>query len=404
MRHVVFVAPFPAETTLRFLRALHSLADVRVSVVAHSLPQGKDRQLYQPLARVEKPMDVQHLRRAVASLKQRWGQPTRIVGLLEPLQVALAQLREDFGVEGTDVATAQLFRDKAKMKDALRAAGLPCARHQLLSSAGDGHDFADELGFPIVVKPPAGMGCKATWRIHDERQLKGALAALRASRHKPVLAEEMLRGREHSHETVTVAGEVKLSSITNYHPTPLEVMENPWIQWVIVAPRDVDTPQLADVHQLGKKAVTALGLQRGMTHMEWFRRDDGSVAIGEIAARPPGANIERITGLAYDTSMYRAWARALVDDAFDGPWQRRYATASVFLRGSGHGRVVAVDGVARAHAAVGDVVVEARIPSLGSPKSDSYEGDGYILLRHPDTSVVEQAAQAIIDTVRVYYG
>ena len=34
-----------------------------------------------------------------------------------------------------------------------------------------------------------------------------------------------------------------------------------------------------------------LGLQTGMTHMEWFGRPDGSIAIGEIGARPPGAQI-----------------------------------------------------------------------------------------------------------------
>ena len=39
------------------------------------------------------------------------------------------------------------------------------------------------------------------------------------------------------------------------------------------------------------RAVKALGLETGFTHMEWFRRDDGSLAIGEIAARPPGAHI-----------------------------------------------------------------------------------------------------------------
>src|SRR5690606_32591692 len=105
-----------------------------------------------------------------------------------------------------------------------------------------------------------------------------------------------------------------------------EVVESPWIQWVVIAPREIDGPELADAHALGVAAIRALGLENGMTHMEWFRREDGSLAIGEIAARPPGANIARITGLAYDTSMYRAWARAVVDGAFDGPWERRYAT------------------------------------------------------------------------------
>jgi biotin carboxylase len=349
-------------------------------------------------------MELSHLRAATEALVKRHGRPHRIIGLLEPLQVELAQLRADFGVPGTDVATAEVFRDKAEMKDALRGAGLPCARHRVVRRPEDAKAFATEVGFPIVVKPPAGMGCKATWRIRSTDHLLAALDAMRPSAHRPCLAEEMIQGTEHSLETITVGGEVKLSSITQYTPTVLEVMENPWIQWVVVAPRDIDGDDFADAHEMGRRAVEALGLDRGMTHMEWFRRADGTLAIGEIAARPPGANFARITGLAYDTSMYRAWARALVDDAFDGPWERRYATGVAFLRGMGKGRVLAVDGVERAHEAVGELVVESSLPTIGASKSDSYEGDGYVIVRHPDTAVVERALLTIIETVRVHYG
>ena len=39
-RNIVFVAPFPAETTMRFLRAVAGLHDVRVLGVVHTPPQG----------------------------------------------------------------------------------------------------------------------------------------------------------------------------------------------------------------------------------------------------------------------------------------------------------------------------------------------------------------------------
>ena len=138
--------------------------------------------------------------------------------------------------------------------------------------------------------------------------------------------------------------------------------------------------------------------------MEWFRRSDGSLAIGEIAARPPGANIVRMTGLAHDTDMYRAWARAELDGAFDGPFERRYAVGCAYLRGPGRGRVLRVTGVERANQAVGSLVVESRLPVAGAPKSDSYEGDGYVIVRHPDTDVVKAALTTIIETVHIHYG
>jgi hypothetical protein len=40
---------------------------------------------------------------------------------------------------------------------------------------------------------------------------------------------------------------------------------------------------------------------------------------------------------------------------------------------------------------------------VGTPRSSSYEGDGFAILRHPDTEVVAQAARTVIETVRVRY-
>ena len=44
------------------------------------------------------------------------------------------------------------------MKDVLRAAGVPCARHGLARSAEEAWAAVERCGFPVVVKPPAGAG------------------------------------------------------------------------------------------------------------------------------------------------------------------------------------------------------------------------------------------------------
>jgi hypothetical protein len=404
MRNVIFVAPFPLETTMRFARAAARLPDVRLHLIAQTSPTGEDRRLFADLVEVEDGLDPNQIAEAALILKGRHGPLHRIAGILEPLQVQLAQVRRALGVKGTDPQTADLFRDKARMKDELRRHGLPCARHRLIKSWADAESFVAEVGLPLVLKPPAGMGCKATWRISSVEELRAALRSLHASPENPALAEEFLRAREFSFETITVGGEVRFQSASRYYPTPLEVMETPWIQWVVVLPRNIDGPDYSDARALGVKAVKALGLETGMTHMEWFRRDDGSLAIGEIAARPPGANIVLANSYAHDTDMYKAWARATIDEAFDGPWERKYSVGVAFLRGVGRGRVVGVSGVERINEMVGHLVVESRLPSRGAMRSDSYEGDGYVVVRHPDTEVVKDAMTKVIETIQVEYG
>jgi phosphoribosylaminoimidazole carboxylase (NCAIR synthetase) len=402
-RNVIFVAPFPAEVTYRFLRAVAKLDDVRVLGIVHTMPSGSDARLFHDVARVKDPLSIQDLRNAAKELVARNGKPHRIVGILEVLMVQLGQLRADFGVPGTSADVADLFRDKSRMKAALTAAGLPVARNRLLHNASDGESFAREVGFPMVLKPPAGMGAKATYRVQSMADIRKALAGMQASKHNPVLAEEFLQGREFSFETLTIDGKVRAHSISHYLPTCLEVVENDWIQWTCLLPKDIGGAEYGQATQMGYRAVEALGLDDGMTHMEWFQRKDGSLVIGEIAQRPPGANITRMTGLVNGIDPYRAWARAVVDRELDAPWRRQRAAGCAFLRGMGRGRVSQVHGIHEVQTRIGKYVAEAKLPKLGAPKSDSYEGDGYIVVTHDKTEAVRGMLKGIVETVRVQY-
>ncbi|MEQ1564607.1 MAG: ATP-grasp domain-containing protein [Myxococcota bacterium] len=405
MRNVVYCAPFAGiAATHRFGRALRSLHGVRLLGVFQEAPSAEVAENYDDIAVVRDALDARQLLGGIESLRARWGAPHRIVGILENLQVQLAALRAHYGLPGGDVDAAERFRDKGLMKDALRKIGIPCARHRRIRADEDAWGFAAEVGFPIVIKPPAGAGSKSTFEIHGPDDLRQVLLEMRPSRHNQLLAEEFLSGREYSFETICVHGRPVFHSLGRYYPGPLEVTRTPWIQWVCALPRDISTPWYDDVRRVGFDAVTRLGMDSGMTHMEWFRRTDGTVAVGEIAMRPPGAQFVSLMGWAHDTDMYRAWARAAVDETFDGPFERKHAVAIAYLRGQGNGRVTAVDGVDDAQRKVGDLVVEARLPQIGAPKNGSYEGDGFVIVRHPSDDVVMAAIKTVIETVKVRYG
>ena len=304
MRTVVFVVPYPAEASIRFARAYSELKGVRLIGLVQKQPTGAAAKPFSNFVRVADAFDLKQVIEACEKVRKKYGGLHQIVGVLEPLQVPLAQARAYFKIPGTDPRTADLFRDKARMKDALRAAGLPCARHKLITSLADALAFVKQVGFPIVIKPPAGAGTKATWRVKNLEELQGVIAAIHPRPDNPTLAEEFLKGREYCFDTLTVKGKVLFENVSRYYPGPLEVIENPWIQWAVVQPQKL-TPDLDDARALGRKAISALGLATGFTHMEWFRRDDGSLAIGEIAARPPGANFVEMMGFGHDADMYK---------------------------------------------------------------------------------------------------
>ena len=402
--HVVFVAPFGLDTTLRFARATAGLDGVRMAVLSQEDVERVPPDLRARLVafeRVGDALDPAALEAGVRALGRRMGgRVDRLVGVLEQLQVPLAVVRERLGIRGMDASEARNFRDKARMKDVLRAADLPCARHRLADSAEQARAFAAESGFPLVVKPPAGAGSRNTFRVEDEAQLAQYLQAFPPRADEPVLLEEFVTGREFSFDSVSLGGRHVFHSISCYAPTPLEVLRTPWIQWTVMLPRRIDGPEYADIVHAGRRALEVLGMVTGITHMEWFRREDGSIAISEVAARPPGAQFTTLLSWAHDLDFYAAWARLVVHERFEPP-ERRYAAGAAFLRGQGSGRVAAIHGLDEVRRELGDALVELKLPQIGQPPSGTYDGDGHLLLRHPETEVVERGLRLAVSKVRV---
>ncbi|MCU0625389.1 MAG: ATP-grasp domain-containing protein [Gemmatimonadaceae bacterium] len=403
---VIFAAPRLSENASRMVEAIASLPEVRLGVISTDWPEHAPPATRAAIAqhwRVDDVLDRAQLARAVKEVARRIGGCERLFGAYEQLQVPLAEVREALGIDGLSSHAARNFRDKARMKDVLRAAGLPCARHAECTSWAQAVQFAERTGFPLVLKPVAGAGAQATYRVDDGDALTRALELLAPSPSAPVQVEEFITGDEHSLETVSIGGVPVWHSLTHYHPTPLEVLRNPWIQWVVVLPREVDDHRYDDIKRTGDDALAALGMGTGVSHMEWFRRRDGSLAIGEVGARPPGAQITTLVSRSTDTDFVRSWADVMVNGSFIVP-ERRYAVAAAYLRGQGSGVVRHIHGIEQVHQEFGHMICDARLPHLGQGPTGSYEGDGFIILRHPETAVVEHAVRRVVELVKVELG
>jgi D-alanine-D-alanine ligase-like ATP-grasp enzyme len=405
--HVIFVAPFCMETTLRFVNGAARLPGVNLSLISQEAVEKLSPDLRSRLAghwRVEDALDPQQLVVAARALETKLGTAKRMIGALEQLQVPLARAREALGIEGMDSATAKNFRDKARMKDVLREAGLPCARHVLATSHEQARVFAEKTGYPLVAKPPAGAGGKGTYRLDSLQDLDALLNRYPPSGTEPIMLEEFVSGTEHSFDSIMIKGVPVWHSISRYMPAPLQVLENPWIQWCVFLPRDISGEMFAPIRDAGFRAVQALGLQTGLSHMEWFRLQGDRIAISEVGARPPGAQITSLLSWAHDLDFYRAWPRLMIFDEFEPP-TRKYAVGAAYFRGqrsvSGGSRVRAIHGLDEAQRRFGHLVVEARLPTAGQFASDSYEGEGFVIIRDADSDVVEEALKQIVGLVRV---
>lgn len=403
MTDVTFVAPFFAETTLRFISALADLPEVRTSVVSQDpvdrMPDGLRRRLSAHI-RIADGLDTGAIADAVAGLRARGQAVDHLLGTFEELQVPLGRVRDRLGIPGMTAEVAENFRDKSRMKEVLRRHGLPCARHRLATSESDAGVFAGEVGYPLIAKPPAGSGARGTYRISSGVELANLLTQIPPSPERPLLLEEFVAGEEHSFDSMSLGGTLVWSSINHYFPSALDVVREPWIQWCVLLPRESDHPSYRGIQAAAQPALTALGMDRGLSHMEWFRRNDGTVAISEVGARPPGARFMNLISWAHDFDLFAAWAEAMVFGRFE-PRARPYAAGAAYLRAQGAGTIRGVEGLAAVARDLGDLVVESRLPRPGQRTSGTYEGDGWVIVRHPDTDVVKEALWALVTRLRV---
>jgi biotin carboxylase len=401
---VIYATPFFIQNTMGLLESFTHLDGIRLGVISQEPQEVLPAELRRRFAghwRVHDALSFDQLLWAASELSKRHGPIQRLVAANEQIQLPLAKVRDRLDIPGMSASAVENFRDKGRMKDIFAEHGIPCARHCRAVSEDDAWSFVQEVGFPICVKPVDGAAAQSTYRVESSRSLRELLASRPATAEAPLQLEEFLVGQENSFESVTLGGVSIWHSWTRYHPTPLDVMRNPWIQWRIVLPREVDDSEFEEIRGYGPQALKALGMTTGLSHMEWFRRSDGRVAIGEVGARPPGAQITTMMNRAHEMDIDRAWAKLMIFDEFHPPKERKYAVGNAFLRGLGGSRVKAVHGIEKVFRELDGHITDWRIPQLGQPAAISYEGEGFIIVRHPETAQVDEMLQFIINNVRV---
>jgi biotin carboxylase len=317
----------------------------------------------------------------------------RVLANWEVLVLTAARLRERFGVPGMTVDTVHGFRDKQVMKERVAAAGLRVPRAVRVRTVAETRVAAEQIGYPLIVKPIAGAGSADTYRVDDAAGLEAVLGKMQHVREAS--CEEFVDGDEFTFDTVCVAGKPVFANVAQYLPRPLIARTNEWISPVIITVRDLAQPALADGLALGHRVLGALGMGDGFTHMEWFRKADGEVVFGEIGCRPGGAHLVDQMNYTCDIDLFREWARAVCFGTFEAPTTRKYNVAIVFKRAKGQGRITRIDGLAEFLRRHGDHVVEQRLLPVGAPRrnwKNTLVSDGFVMLRHPDWDRTYQLA------------
>src|SRR4051794_36052017 len=213
--NVVFVEPFFPPMQRHFVRAL---ADVGATVVGigERPVEWLDDELKSWMSHYHVVPSVTDV--GVVTDAVRWIQDKlwvdRLEATIEAHTMAAAQVRENCTIPGTSVRTAWLCRDKPSMKEALRSAGVPTAASTAASTADQVYEFADAIGYPLILKPRTGAGALDTTRVDNKAELDEALGRFGGQDVSSIAVEEFVEGHEGFYDTLSIDGHASLDFVS----------------------------------------------------------------------------------------------------------------------------------------------------------------------------------------------
>ena len=404
--HVVLIEPrFPANQK-HFVRAL---AEVGATITA--IGEGSKASLDDELKRwlthyeeVSNVTDLQQVLRATRNI-QAHARVDRLEATIEAHIMCAAHVREAAGIPGTSSRTAFLCRDKPAMKEVLRAGGVPCAQSTSATTVAEVVAFAEQVGFPLILKPRDGAGASGAVRIDAEPELEGALRKLGMDRPgASVAVEEFIEGHEGFYDTLTHDGQVVHEFVSHYYPNVLEAMRARWISPQFIATNRVDSaPAYDELKSMGRKVVTLLGIETSATHMEWFFGPRG-LKFSEIGCRPPGVRAWDLYNVGNDMDLYREWASLLVRGRPTQQPSRRLSAGLIALRPDRDGRIAGYQGIEAMQQQLGGRMIDMHLPPEGTPTQPveaGYMANAWVRVKHESYDDVRRMLDWVGENVHV---
>ncbi len=205
----------------------------------------------------------------------------------------LQGLLEMFGMPyvGAGVYASAAAMDKAHMKMALAAAGLPIGAYEVIAPGGPiPVGLLERLGSPVFVKPARGGSSIGISKVRDAGELGPAVAAARESDPK-VIVEAGLVGREiecgvlagpDGTPRASVPAEITVADGYDFYDFEAKYLSG---ATTLTVPADLPPGVAEHVRELAIAAFEALDCA-GLARVDVFICPDGGVIVNELNTMP----------------------------------------------------------------------------------------------------------------------
>lgn len=247
-----------------------------------------------------------------------------------------ARLRDDFNVKtGFSLERIEELQSKSQMKKYYKEANVPVADYKVLHTLQDGLDFADKVGYPLVMKPDHGVGASMTYKIMNAEQLESVY--MQTKDHVMIL-EQYIDGDVFTLDGICDEnGDIRYLNSLEYVGN---CMDSVLYQQSIGC---FTTLEISDeCRDIVQRTIHAFKIKNRFFHCEFFRLNHDVQGLGEkgrifgleVNFRPPGGFCPDLMNYAGELDVYRLWAEVILKQQASYSKLRRYSAGFVGRRNS----------------------------------------------------------------------
>lgn len=229
---------------------------------------------------------------------------SRVIAVHERAVLLAAEMRSKFGLPGLNYETAIRFRDKVRMKEAVRSAGAAAVPD---FAALETIDDLETVGWNTgrkVIKSRWGLAAQDIYFVESLEEARRTVSGLdlAGSRYE---IEEFVKGQIYHCDSVVRNGRIVFRSVGRYLADPASYTPGGTFGTVLVAEGELHKR----ITELNAEVLAALGLKDGTTHLELFHTEADELVFCEVAGRPPGGIIPPVIQAQYGFNIVEAQIR-----------------------------------------------------------------------------------------------
>ena len=318
MKNFVFLSPNFPETYWMFCKELKNNG-MRVLGIGDCPYDNLKQELRDSLHEYYKVSSLEkydEVLKAVAFFTYKYGKIDWLESNNEYWLMRDAALRTEFNItSGYKLEDMDRIKFKSGMKAYYEKAGIKTARYHIVEDFASAREFANTVGYPVIVKPDNGVGASSTYRLQNDDELKFFFDT---KDDVVYIMEEFVNGYVRTYDAIINSKGEPIFESGNVTPNSLMDIVNTQDNSIYYIVNELPEEML----DIGRRTVESFGVRSRFIHLEYFVLNCDQEGLGkkgdilglEVNMRPAGGYTPDLYDFAYETDVYKIWADMIAFD------------------------------------------------------------------------------------------